>query len=331
MSDILVAGETVIDFLPDGEESLVDTETFHRRSGGAPANVAVGLSRLGRAPLFWTRLSTDPFGDHLASTLTENGVKPDLIERDPDAATTLAFVSLDPDADRAFSFRRDDTADTRLRPGTVDDGTLSKVEWVHTGGVTLADEPSRTATLDLMVRASRSGAIVSFDPNARPELFDGDDLVESHRRAIELADVVKATASDLVHTGILDEPAEEGGGLAGAICARGPHTALVTRGADGALARATTDAPWNTTGSAIVVEQPGYRVRPVDTTGAGDAFTAGAVRSLVAGESLADALAFANAVAARSTTETGAMSALPTRQEVERFREFRDVSNPSQG
>ncbi len=323
MAELLVAGETLIDFLPEGTRSLVDTETFHRRAGGAPANVAVGLARLGNSPLFWTRLSTDPFGDYLTNTLVQNGIQPDLIERDSEAATTLAFVSLDPSAERTFSFHRNDTADTRMRPGTVDDETLAGVDWVHCGGVTLADEPSRTATLDLLERAGTAEATVSFDPNARPELFAEGEFVEYCRRALRLADVVKATATDLLATGVLDDGGgdNDAAGLARSICEQGPHTALVTRGGEGALARSTPAAPWNPTREPLVVEHGGYSVEPVDTTGAGDAFTAGAIRSLSAGESLRDAVGFANAVAAQSTTEAGAMSALPTHTEAETLRD----------
>ena len=321
MTDVLVAGEALIDFIPEGERSLVDTETFHRRAGGAPANVAVGLARLGEPPLFRTRLSTDPFGDHLANTLSENGVRPDLIERDPDAPTTLAFVSLDADAERSFSFHRNGTADTRMRADDIADETIAGVEWVHGGGVTLADDPSRTATLDLLERAGKAGATVSFDPNARPELFDEGEFVEHCRRALGLVDVVKATAEDLLETGVLDGDDRNAAGLAGSICEQGPHTALVTRGSDGALARSTPEAPWNPTDTALVVEHGGYDVEAADTTGAGDAFTAGAIWSLAGGEPLRDALGFANAVAALSTTEAGAMSALPTRTDVETLRD----------
>ncbi|SMO64504.1 carbohydrate kinase family protein [Halorubrum cibi] len=323
MTRLLVAGETLIDFVPEGHGALDAVETFHRRAGGAPANVAVGLSRLEEPPLFWTRLGDDAFGDYLARTLAEEGVREDLIERDPDADTTLVFVSLDPDADRAFSFHRNGTADTRMRPGTVGDDELADTGWVHAGGVVLADEPSRTATFDLLSRANDADAVVSFDPNARPELFEGTEFVDTCRRALELSDVAKATAEDLVAAGIAEPDAddEDADELARAVCDLGPHTALLTRGPDGSLARATPDAPWNPTGEPLVVEHEGYPIDPVDTTGAGDAFTAGAIAALSAGESLSEALAFANAVAARSTTAKGAMTALPTRSEVEEFRE----------
>ena len=321
MTRLLVAGETLIDFVPEGTGPLDAVETFHRRAGGAPANVAVALARLGDPPLFWTRVGDGPFGEYLVRTLTEAGVRDDLIERDPDADTTLAFVSLDPDADRAFSFHRDGTADTRMRPGGVDDDVLADVEWVHTGGVTLADEPSRSATFDLMSRASAdSDAVVSFDPNARPELFDAFAFPDTCRRAFDLADVVKATAADLAAAGVADADATAAE-LARAVCERGPHTALVTRGPSGALARLTPAAPWNPSGEPLVVEHKGYEVDPVDTTGAGDAFTAGAIASLSAGDPPAEAIAFANAVASRSTTAKGAMAALPTRSEALALRD----------
>ncbi|MFC5278983.1 carbohydrate kinase [Halorubrum rubrum] len=328
MTRLLVAGETLIDFVPEGHGALDAVETFHRRAGGAPANVAVGLARLGEPPLFWTRLGEGPFGDYLARTLADEGVREGLIERDPDADTTLVFVSLDPDADRAFSFHRNGTADTRMRPGAVDDDTLAGTEWVHAGGVVLADEPSRTATFDLLSRANAADAVVSFDPNARPELFEGTDFADVCRRAFALSDVVKATAEDLVAAGIAGPGADDGDAaeLARAVCDRGPHTALLTRGPDGALARATPDAPWNPTDEPLVAEHGGYPVDPVDTTGAGDAFTAGALAALSAGDPLSEALAFANAVAARSTTAKGAMTALPTRSEVRSLREAHEAT-----
>ncbi|MCL7417729.1 MAG: carbohydrate kinase [Halalkalicoccus sp.] len=314
MSDpnVLVAGETLIDFLPDRPGSLREVETFTRRPGGAPANVAVALATLGEVPEFWTRVGDDPFGEDLVETLTEYGLSERFVERDPEAKTTLAFVSHDETADRQFSFYRDGTADTRMEPGTIDDDLLRGVSWVHLGGVTLASEPSRAATLDLAERAGDRGCTVSFDPNARPELWEG--RAEFERQVGEIlphVDVLKATPEDLAEAGIEGE----GTDLARAACERGPHTTLLTLGGEGALAVATDEAPWS--GEAT---HAGYPVDPVDTTGAGDAFTAGAIAALSDGEDLAEAIAFGNAVAATTTTAEGAMTALPDRKSVVRFR-----------
>lgn len=314
--DVLVAGESLVDFLPDAPGPLADVESFARRAGGAPANVAVGLARLGDSPWFWTRVGTDPFGDHLAETLADAGVRRRFVERDPDAKTALAFVRHDADADREFTFYRDDTADTRLEPGGVPDAALDSASWVALGGVMLAAEPGRTATLDLAERAAARDCTVVFDPNARPELWASEaEFAALARRAFDRADVVKATPNDLAAAGIEADDPES---LAEAVTRFGPHTVLLTLGESGSVAHATDDAPWGP----ATATHGGYDVEAVDATGAGDAFTAGALAAFADGESrLSAVLSFANAVAAVTTTARGAMAALPTREEVDAFRE----------
>lgn len=309
----LVAGETLVDMLPDAPAPLAEVERFDRRFGGGPANVVVGLARLADPPLFWTRVGADPFGDFLAGRLADEGVPTDLVERDDEAQTGLAFVSLDESGEREFTFYRDGSADTRLSPDRAGDVSLSDVDWVHVGGVLLADDPSRSATLRLARRASSAGLTVSFDPNARPELWTEFDYGPSVRTMLGLADVVKASPADLAGAGFAADadPAD----LAAAVADAGPHTVFLTLGADGAYAASAGAWP----GSTEVIH-PGYEVETVDTTGAGDAFLAGAIAALRAGESLDEAVAFANAVAALTTTERGAVETVPTRAAVRAFR-----------
>jgi fructokinase len=313
VSRALVAGETLVDMLPAAPGPLAGVERFDRRFGGGPANVAVGLARLDDPPLFWTRVGDDPFGDFLADRLAAEGVPSDLVERDPEARTGLAFVSLDQSGERSFTFYRDGSADTRLDPDRAGEISLDGVDWLHVGGVLLADEPARSATLRLVRRASRAGATVSFDPNARPELWTAFDYGQSTRTMLGLADVVKASPEDLAGAGFLvgADPAE----LAAAVADAGPHTVFLTLGADGAYA--TSRPPGS---DPVAVRHPGYDVETVDTTGAGDAFLAGAVAALRAGEPLDEAVAFANAVAALTTTERGAVETVPTREAVRAFR-----------
>ena len=326
-TDILVAGETLVDFIPDAPGPLASVESFSKRPGGAPANVAVGLARLDAAPDFWTRIGADPFGDYLASTLDHEGIPDAYVERDPDAKTTLAFVSLGEDAEREFSFYRECAADTRMQAGRVSDP--SAFDWVHFDALSLDTEPSRGAVLDLGERAAAAGVTVSFDPNARPERWDEFSYAESVEAGFALADVVKATPEDLREAGFEGDAPE----LTRAVADRGPHTVLVTLGGEGAFAYAAPESPWcdgaDEAGDehesvATEVSHPGYDVTPVDTTGAGDAFTAGAVASLAEGATLEEAVAFANAVAATATTAEGAMTALPTRDAVREFREKRE-------
>ncbi len=321
---VLVAGETLIDFLPVRAGPLTDVSGFERRPGGAPANVAVGLATLGEPPSFWTRVGADPFGQYLARILTDHGLDDRFVVTDPAAKTTLAFVTHDEGGDRSFTFYRDGTADTRLEPGRIDDATLAECEWVHVGGVTLAAGRSRTATLDLLERAAGAGCTVSFDPNVRRELWpDEETLVSVCREALASVDVCKATMAELQALGVRGEDPLA---VAREALALGPHTCFVTRGSDGAVVAADERAPWpdvpaDRSRTPVTAAVDGYEVAVVDTTGAGDAFVAGVITALRESNSLTETLSFGCAVAAAATTDAGAMAALPTRDAVASIRD----------
>jgi len=319
MSDrsILVVGETLVDMLPENPGALSDVESFRRRAGGAPANVAARLAALGSEPLFWTRVGDDAFGDFLLDTLADRGVPTRFVERDPDAETTLAFVAHDDSRDRSFTFYRDGTADTRLEPGTVPTDALDTVEWVYVGGVVLAAEPSRSAVLELIDRADEADCSIYFDPNWRPELWDSDDA-SVLRDAARSADVLKATTDELRQLGYRGETPEQ---LCEAACSEGPHTVFLTRGAEGSTGVATSAAPWGE----AVVDRDGFAVEVQDTTGAGDAFVSATLGALARGErDLREILRSANAAAAISATTVGAMEQPPDWERVESFAAERE-------
>jgi len=319
---VLVAGETLIDFLPERPGPLEDVSGFDRRPGGAPANVAVALATLEERPALWTRLGDDPFGRYLEDVLTRYGLPETFIERDPDANTSLAFVTHDVSGDREFTFYRDDTADTRMTPGQISEETLTDLEWVHVGGVALSSGSSRAATLDLLERATAAGCTISFDPNARAELWpDEETFRRVCREALAFADICKATVEELETLGFGTGADSDPVSIARSVLEfgenGGPHTVFVTRGSEGALAVSTPRAPWTTGDSALVAEHEGFEVDVVDTTGAGDAFVAGTIARLLEGRSLESTVEFASAVAAQTTTDAGAMTALPTPTEAE--------------
>jgi fructokinase len=306
---LLVAGETLVDMLPtDDGDGTGDAGTFRRHAGGAPANVAVALARLDERPLFWTRLGDDRFGSFLARTLDDGGVPGTLVERG-EGTTALAFT--EPGVEGRFRFYATGTETVALDADTVTDEALDRVDWVHVGGFLLGFPGARAATVRLVERARRHDCTVSFDPNVRPEVFEERDAMRSAiDRLLARTDVLKVSEDDLAIAGYdYADPLT-------ALADRGPHTVFLTRGAEGASALATERAPW----PADRVDRGGLAVEAVESTGAGDAFTAGLVASLRGGTALPEALDFAAAAGAAATTEPGAMSALPTREVIRSIR-----------
>ena len=333
MAGIFVAGETLVDFVPEAGGTLREVDGYAHRPGGAPANVAVGLARLGSPPAFWTRVGDDAFGAFLAETLADEGVPDTHVER-VGGKTTLAVVS-PPGADGPrFSFYGPREATFGFDPDAVptealtgDDAAASPTgasasPWVHLGGVALTHPRGRAATRELRSAATAAGCPVSFDVNYRPDLVS-DDAAEAAstavREAVAESGVVLCSDEDVSAAGLSTNEGEE---LARDLLALGPHTAVVTLGGDGALAVSTDDAPW---GSATVRHE-GFAVEAVDATGAGDAFTAGLL-SRLAGETagsddetaLREALAVGNATAALSVRSVGGMGSMPSREEAEAF------------
>lgn len=304
MTRILIAGEAIVDLHPTGGDS------YERRLGGAPANVAVGLARLELSPALWARLGTGPFGSFLAEQLPAEGVDDAWLARDSDAPTGCAVVSLDEAGDRSFTLYLEDAASTRLDPARVEQLPTETLDWLHVGGVELSHEPARSAVFRLL-EAIGPDVTVSFDPNYRPSLWETFDYQATLERALAATDVVVAGPADFAAT---DRPrAPEA--LADRLLADGPHTAFVTRGADGALARAGPDAPWGPASATA----DGRSAEVTDTTGAGDAFTAGAI-GVLAGAlgpvSLDRAVRAGCVCGARSVTAPGAVTAFPDRADL---------------
>ena len=312
-----MAGETLIDFLPGPGETLRDVDGFSHRPGGAPANVAVGLSRLGAAPAFWTRLGGDPFGDFLRETLVDEGGPTAAFER-VDGNTALAVVSPPGVDGRRFRFYGSGDVTFGFEPGSLPEDALASASWVHLGGVALTHSDGRAAMRELAAAAAAHGCTVSFDVNYREDLApDGEReaVVDAVRAILADSDVAVASDEDVAATGL---SSQEGEALGRDLLDLGPHTAVVTLGEAGAVAASAAAAPWGEQ----TARRAGFAVEAVDATGAGDAFAAGLIARLSEGAvdtDLDEAVAFANATAALSVREEGGMTALPTEARVASF------------
>jgi fructokinase len=258
---VAVAGEALIDLVPAGSDGL-----FRAAPGGSPANVAVGLARLGVPTRLLARLADDPFGRRLREHLEGNGV--DLSHTVPAAEpSSLAIVTVAGDGTVEYDFRVDGTADWQWTDAELQSALDGEVGALHVGSLALVMEPG-AAALGRLVERARQTATVSFDPNVRPLLMGSRAGVLGRvERLLEAADVVKASAEDvswLLPGAPLEDVATEWAG-------RGPAMVVITLGPDGALVAGS---------GAGLVRRPPVPVTVVDTVGAGDSFTSALLAAL---------------------------------------------------
>ncbi|MFE6871195.1 carbohydrate kinase [Kitasatospora sp. NPDC057692] len=251
---ITVVGEAVMDLMRSGQGGT----TAH--PGGSPANVAVGLGRLGNDVALLTRLGPDAHGTELARHLVGSGVAlpAGVVDRHP---TSTAIAHTDESGSATYEF-----AITWQLPDLEPDGLLAGSACLHTGSIAATLEPG-ASTVRRLVERARGRRTVSYDPNCRPSLM-GDPARARTRieSLVASADVVKASDEDL---GWL-RPGQDVVDVAREWLALGPSLVVVTRGAAGAVGvcRAGT------------VERRARRVAVADTVGAGDAFMAGLLDAL---------------------------------------------------
>lgn len=297
MNKVWLTGDAVVDLIPDTEH------TYLKCPGGAPANVAVAIARLGGETAFFGRVGHDPLGRFMKQTLNDENVNTDALVLDEAQRTSTVIVDLDASGERSFTFMVKPSADQFLVPSDVP--AFASGEWLHVCSIALANEPSRSTTLEAMTQIKQAGGFVSFDPNLRDEVWaNPNEMIPVVLQAVALADVVKFSDDELLF--LTDTDTLEAG--LNAITPFNNTLVLVTQGAKGAL------VVFN--GSQNLIS--GQAVQPVDTTGAGDAFVGGLLAKLsqqvdwASDSTIRQAVNWANACGALATTQKGAMTALPT-------------------
>ncbi|KAJ7559163.1 hypothetical protein O6H91_04G072700 [Diphasiastrum complanatum] len=315
-SDLVVCfGEILIDFVPTiGGVSLADAPAFKKAPGGAPANVAVAISRLGGHSAFVGKVGDDEFGHMLVEILKDNKVESRGIRYDIGARTALAFVTLREDGEREFMFYRNPSADMLLKPSELDAELIEEASIFHYGSISLIAEPCKSAHIAAMKIAKNAGALLSYDPNLRVPLWPSADEARKGIMSIwEQADLIKVSEEELEFLTGLDPYSDE---AVFHLWHPGLKLFLVTEGSKGCR--------YYTKDFNGKVE--GVKVQAIDTTGAGDAFVGAILSQLVSDFSLfkdekrlRQALRFANASGAITTTERGAIPALPDKDTVLRL------------
>ncbi|TVU11924.1 hypothetical protein EJB05_45535 [Eragrostis curvula] len=310
---VVCFGELLIDFVPTVSGlSLAEAPAFKKAPGGAPANVAVGIARLGGSSAFIGKVGDDEFGYMLSDILKENNVNNQGLLFDPHARTALAFVTLRSDGEREFMFFRNPSADMLLEEKELDLDLIRKAKIFHHGSISLITEPCKTAHIAATKAAKDAGVLVSYDPNLRLPLWpSAEDARDGILSIWETADVIKISEEEVSFLTNGEDPYDD------AVTKKLMHSnlklLLVTEGPDGCRYYSKEFSG----------RVSGLKVTAVDTTGAGDAFVAGILSQLATDFSLLqdedrlrEALKFANVCGALTVTERGAIPALPTREQV---------------
>jgi len=320
MVDIVTLGEVLIDFVPTvSNVSLIEAPAFKKAPGGAPANVAAGLAKLGISCAFLGKVGDDPFGHFLEKILSDLGVDTQGLIFSNQARTALAFVSLRGDGEREFMFYRHPSADMLYTPEEVNYDFIKNAKIFHLGSISLICEPSRSATLAALNAAHENNVLVSYDPNLRLALWPDADAAQDGMLSIwKKANLIKVSEDELEFLTGLDEIED----AVEVLWHDNLQLMAVTLGKAGCR--------YFTPNFKGFVK--GIKTKAIDTTGAGDGFVAGLLKGIsdhpeaLNDETLMrDVCLYANAVGALTTTQLGAIPALPTAQEVCKFLESQDI------
>ncbi len=316
MSKLYSIGELLIDFQSVGTGGLKETKEFVKNAGGAPANVCVQAVKLGQKAAYLTKVGNDGFGDFLIETLKNEGVDVTYISKSDEYDTSLAFVSFKEGGEREFSFYRKAAADLHFTEEDFKSVEFCTGDILEFGSVALKTEQAQTTHEKLLERAGEAGAIICFDPNLRFNLWESkDELKETVKRFASYADVIKVGGDELEF--ITGKPVEE---AVKTVFTGKLKMLLVTDGGKGAKLYLADGREFS---------RSGYKVKTVDTTGAGDSFFGGIIAQLME-ENLSAAglvngktdygkiLDFACKCGAYTTTGYGAIPAMGNKDKIDK-------------
>lgn len=310
--DVVALGELLVDFTDNGLSEQGNT-LFEANPGGAPCNVLAMLKKLNRSCAFIGKVGEDMFGHLLHDVAAEAGICMDYLVFDQNIRTTLAFVKTFPNGDRDFSFYRNPGADMMLTEEELPLDAIANSRIFHFGTLSMTHEGVRHATCKAISCAKENGAIISFDPNLRPPLWNSmDDAKEQIEYGLAQCDVLKIADNELEFlTGETDFDK-------GAAILRGKHPNIrlfnVTAGAEGSYSYYEDKR----------VFVPACKLGGViETTGAGDTFCASVLNFVLehgldglAADDLSAMLRFANTAAYWVTTKKGAIRSMPSQEQV---------------
>ena len=308
--DVTALGELLIDFTENGSSSQ-GNPVMEANPGGAPCNVLAMLERLGKKTAFIGKVGKDMFGTQLKTAVEEVGIDTRNLIMDENCHTTLAFVHTYPDGDRDFSFYRDPGADMMLTKDEIQEDLIRDSRIFHFGTLSSTHEGVREATRYAIDVAKEAGCMITFDPNLRPPLWKTlDEAKEQMEYGFENCDVLKISDNEIQ---FVSGEEDYDKGIKYLQEKYQIPLIFLTMGKEGSRAYYKN----------LRVEQPGFTVKAIETTGAGDTFCGCSINGVLKygldnldEEKLKEILTYANAGAALITMKKGAIRSMPEPQNI---------------
>ena len=312
--DVTALGELLIDFTENGKSNQ-GNPLFEANPGGAPCNVLAMLTRLGHKTAFVGKVGNDFFGEQLKEAIEEVGIDSAYLRMDDEVHTTLALVHTYPDGDRDFSFYRNPGADMMLTENEIPEALIEDSKIFHFGTLSMTHEGVRAATKKAVGIAKETGALISFDPNLRPPLWNHlDEAREQVLYGLGQCHILKISDNEIQW---LTGKSDYTDGVKWIRERYSIPLILVSMGKEGSRAYYK---------DMIVEVKPFLQKNTIETTGAGDTFCACVLHYIcehglteLTEQELQEMLTFANAAAALITTRKGALRVMPDKEDVEKL------------
>ena len=309
--DVVALGELLVDFTENGLSSQ-GNPLLEANPGGGPCNVLSMLQNLGKKTAFIGKVGADALGQMLIQAVRNQGINTDNLFVDDTVHTTLAFVHTDKDGDRSFSFYRNPGADVMLRWNEIHEDMLADTKIFYFGTLLMTDGQIEKVAKKAVEKAKNEGALISFDPNLRPPLWQNLEDAKRHMwYGIGQCDILKISDDEIAFLTGTDDIER---GIEVILTKSHPKLVCATMGKNGS--KAFYDGK-------CVFGEPFLRDDTIETTGAGDTFMACVLNAVLekglealSEKDLFEMLQFANAASSIITTRKGALKVMPKKQEI---------------
>lgn len=311
--DVVPIGRAAIDFNPvDIHRTLAESTTFKKYLGGSPANIAVGLARLGKKVGFIGKVSKDRFGEFIINYFKKEGIDTSQVYKAQNGESLgLTFTEILSPTESSILMYRNDIADLSLEVTEIDEEYIKNVKAIVISGTALAKSPSREAVLKALEYAKKHNTVVIFDIDYRAYTWlNKDDIAVYYSIVGKSSDLIIGSREefDLMQGLIAQESSDEE--TAERWLSYGNKIVVIKHGKDGSTAYTADGKKYNI--------KP-FPVKLLKSFGGGDAYASAFIYGLLEGWELIDCLEFGSASAAMLVASHSCSDAMPSADEVKAF------------